>query len=123
MTGDVDDELWSAVADPTRRKLLDVLVARGSATATTLTAVVPISRQAITKHLTVLSRAGLLEATKQGREVLYQVHDQRLAEATGALSAVADRWDRRLQAIKALAEAAHRAQQEQAGRAPGPEPG
>ena len=104
-----DDDLWEAIADPTRRKLLDLLVARGQATATTLTADMPVSRQAITKHLSVLERAGLIDRHRQGREVHYQVRERRLAEATGALSDVANRWDRRLQAIKHLAEQAHAA--------------
>jgi len=102
-----DDALWEAVADPTRRKLLDLLVVRGQATATTLTVDMPVSRQAISKHLVLLQRVGLIEAHKEGREVLYRVREQGLAEATDALSEVARRWDRRLQAIKRLAEEAH----------------
>jgi DNA-binding transcriptional ArsR family regulator len=55
------DELWAAVADPTRRRLLDVLLARGEASATALTAELPVTRQGIAKHLAVLDRAGLVE--------------------------------------------------------------
>jgi ArsR family transcriptional regulator, cadmium/lead-responsive transcriptional repressor len=69
----------------------------------------PVSRQAISKHLSLLQRVGLIDAQRQGREVRYKVREQRLAEATGALSQVADRWDRRLRAIKQLAEQAHAA--------------
>ena len=54
-----DDDLWEAMADPTRRKLLDLLVAEGHATATTLTAEMPVSRQAISKHLLILQRSAL----------------------------------------------------------------
>jgi DNA-binding transcriptional ArsR family regulator len=104
-----DDELWEAMADPTRRKLLDLLVARGHATATTLTADMPVSRQAISKHLVILERVGLIDSRRQGREVRYEVREQRLAEATEALAAVANRWDRRLRTIKQLAEEAHAA--------------
>lgn len=106
MSDQPDDELWEAMADPTRRKLLDLLVARGHATATTLTTDMPVSRQAITKHLSLLQRVGLIDGHRQGREVRYTVRDQRLREATQALAAVANRWDRRLQAIKQLAEQA-----------------
>jgi DNA-binding transcriptional ArsR family regulator len=102
-----DDDLWEAIADPTRRKLLDLLVAQGKATATKLTAEMPVSRQAVSKHLLLLQRIGLIEGQRQGREVRYQVCQQRLAEATTALSEVADRWDRRLRAIKKVAEQAH----------------
>jgi ArsR family transcriptional regulator, cadmium/lead-responsive transcriptional repressor len=104
-----DDDLWEAMADPTRRKLLDLLVARGTATATTLTADMPVSRQAISKHLLLLQRVGLIDSQRQGREVRYMVREQRLAEATSALSDVADRWDRRLRAIKHIAEQSHAA--------------
>jgi ArsR family transcriptional regulator, cadmium/lead-responsive transcriptional repressor len=105
----VDDDLWEAMADPTRRKLLDLLVARGQATATTLTAEMPVSRQAISKHLLLLQRVGLIDGHREGREVRYQVREKRLAEATDALAEVANRWDRRLRAIKRLAEQAHAA--------------
>ena len=104
-----DDDLWEAMADPTRRKLLDLLVAQGQATATTLTAEMPVSRQAISKHLSLLQRVGLIDGHRQGREVRYEVREQRLAEATAALSQVANRWDRRLRTIKQLAEQAHAA--------------
>ena len=114
MNHSADDELWEAMADPTRRKLLDLLVARGQATATTLTAEMPVSRQAISKHLLLLQRVGLIDGHREGREVRYQVREQRLAEATSALSEVADRWDRRLRAIKQLAEQAHAAGRPQA---------
>ena len=109
MNGRDDDELWEAMADPTRRKLLDLLVIRGEATATTLTADMPVSRQAISKHLVLLQRVGLIDGHREGREVRYEVREQRLAEATGALAAVANRWDRRLRTIKQLAEQTHAA--------------
>lgn len=104
-----DDDLWEAISDPTRRKLLDLLVARGHATATTLTPELSVSRQAISKHLLLLQRVGLIDGHRQGREVRYEVCEPRLAEATGVLSEVADRWDRRLRVIKQLAEEAHAA--------------
>jgi DNA-binding transcriptional ArsR family regulator len=102
-----DDELWSAVADPSRRRLLDLLVRNGQETASSLAAQVPFSRQAVTKHLVVLEQAGLLSRRKVGREVLYQVEPGRLDEASRAMAQLAQRWDRRLDTIKRLAEAAH----------------
>ena len=84
-----DDDLWEAMADPTRRKLLDLLVVRGQATATTLTADMPVSRQAISKHLMLLQRVGLVDGHRDGREVRYELSEQRLADATRALAAVA----------------------------------
>ena len=64
---DEADELWAAVADPTRRRLLDVLLAQGEATATTLAAELPVTRQAVAKHLGVLDRNPELLARLRGR--------------------------------------------------------
>jgi len=107
MTEQVDDELWSAVADPSRRKLLDLLVSNGDVSASWLAGRVPFSRQAVAKHLAVLERARLVSRHKHGREVLYQVEAGRLDQATRAMAVLAAQWDRRLATIKRLAEAAH----------------
>ena len=80
------DELWAAVADPTRRRLLDALLAQGDATATTLAREVPVTRQAVAKHLAVLDRAGLVEGGRQGREVRYAVRPERLDLAARSLA-------------------------------------
>src|SRR5205823_1154480 len=72
------DELWSAVADPTRRRVVDVLLERGEATATTVAGELPVTRQAVVKHLAVLDRAGLVEGRRQGREVRYAMRPERL---------------------------------------------
>lgn len=108
MTSPAEDRLWAAIGDPSRRRVLDLLVQRGEATASTLAGHVPFTRQAVSKHLGVLEQAGLVHRRKVGRDVLYQVEPGRLDEATRALAAVANQWDRRLAAIKRLAEAAHR---------------
>ena len=107
MTTDIDDELWSAIADPSRRRVLDLLVSNGDVSASWLAGHVPFSRQAVSKHLVVLEQAGLVSRHKQGREVLYQVEAHRLDQATRAMADLAAQWDRRLGAIKRLAEAAH----------------
>jgi DNA-binding transcriptional ArsR family regulator len=107
MTNAADDELWSAIADPSRRRVLDLLVSHGAVSASWLAGRVPFSRQAVSKHLVVLENAGLISRRKQGREVLYEVDAARLDQATRALADVAAQWDRRLAAIKQLAEAAH----------------
>ena len=103
---DEADELWAAVADPTRRRLLDVLLAHGEATATTLAGELPVTRQAVAKHLVVLHRAGLVEGRRQGREVRFAVRPERLDAATRSITRVAAQWDERLGAIKRLAESA-----------------
>jgi DNA-binding transcriptional ArsR family regulator len=102
--GNEVDELWAAVADPTRRRLLDALLAHGEATATTLADELPITRQAVAKHLAVLERAGLVDSRRLGREVRYAVRPERLDAATEWLARVAAEWDQRLGAIKRLAE-------------------
>jgi ArsR family transcriptional regulator, cadmium/lead-responsive transcriptional repressor len=100
----VVDDLWSAVADPTRRRLLDALLARGEATATTLALDAPVTRQAVAKHLAVLDRAGLVESRRRGREVRYAVKPVGLDAATRSLADVAAAWDQRLAGIKRIAE-------------------
>ena len=107
MTAQADDELWSAIADPSRRRVLDLLVSNGAVSASWLAGHVPFSRQAVAKHLAVLEQAGLASRRKQGREVLYQVEAGRLDQATRAMADLATQWDRRLATIKRLAEAAH----------------
>ncbi len=107
MTAQADDELWSAIGDPSRRRVLDLLVSDGDVSASWLAGHVPFSRQAISKHLAVLEQAGLVSRRKQGREVLYRVQADRLDQATRAMADLAAQWDRRLSAIKQLAEAAH----------------
>jgi DNA-binding transcriptional ArsR family regulator len=109
MSQAADDELWAAIADPSRRRLLDLLVQAGEATASGLAPEVPFTRQAVTKHLAVLEQAGLVTRHREGREVFFRVEPARLDEATRALTQVAQGWDRRLAAIKRVAEAAHRA--------------
>jgi ArsR family transcriptional regulator, cadmium/lead-responsive transcriptional repressor len=107
MTAQADDELWSAIADPSRRRVLDLLVSNGAVSASWLAGHVPFSRQAVAKHLAVLEQAGLVSRRKQGREVLYRVEPGRLDQATRAMADLAAQWDQRLATIKRLAEAAH----------------
>ena len=99
------DEVFVALAEPTRRQLLDVLAACGEATATVLAAKLPVSRQAVVKHLAVLDRAGLVRGVRRGREVRYAVRPDRLDATASWLAGLAAEWDARLAAIKRLAEA------------------
>jgi DNA-binding transcriptional ArsR family regulator len=109
----VDDDLWSAIGDPTRRRMLDLLLSEGQGTATTLSASLPVTRQAVTKHLAVLDRVGLVESAPAGRERRYHVDDAQLARAVAQLSSVGASWDARLRRIKSLAEAIQRAKDTQ----------
>jgi ArsR family transcriptional regulator, cadmium/lead-responsive transcriptional repressor len=111
----VDDALWSAIGDPTRRRLLDVLLGEGAGTATTLSEQLPVTRQAVAKHLAVLDRAGLVHAVPSGRERRYEVDEAQLARAVAQLTGVGAAWDARLRRIKAIAEAVERRRTTPAG--------
>ena len=107
---DVDDDLWSAIGDPTRRRLLDLLLLEGDGTATSLGQQLPVTRQAVAKHLGVLDRAGLVQSSPEGRERRYHVDQAQLERAVAQLNAVGTTWDARLRRIKQIAEAVHRHQ-------------
>lgn len=109
MSSTRDDDLWSAIGDPTRRHLLDVLLVTGVGTATTLSHDLPITRQAVSKHLQVLDRAGLVHAVAAGRERRYEVDSTQLARAAAQLAEVGASWDGRLRRIKHIAEQIQRA--------------
>ena len=98
------EELFAALADPTRWRVLSLLAERGEATATTLAGELPVSRVAVVKHLAVLDRAGLVASRRQGREVRYTVRPERLDAAARWMADIASQWDARLAAIKRLAE-------------------
>jgi predicted transcriptional regulator len=100
----VDDALWSAVGDPTRRRVLDLLLVEGTGTATSLSGQLPVTRQAVSKHLAVLDRAGLVHGTAAGRERRYRVDDTQLARAAEQLAIVGSSWDGRLRRIARIAE-------------------
>ena len=93
-----------ALADPTRRKLLDVLVEEGQASATRLAHRMPVSRQAVVKHLQLLEDAGLVTGGRSGREVIYQVRPSSLEASARWLADLAATWDRRLLSLKRIAE-------------------
>jgi ArsR family transcriptional regulator, cadmium/lead-responsive transcriptional repressor len=112
VTTPVDDDLWSAVGDPTRRRMLDLLLNDGG-TATTLSQQLPVTRQAVAKHLAVLDRVGLVRATAAGREKRYQVDAAQLARASAQLTSVVTAWDARLQRIKRIAEAIQHTQRKE----------
>ncbi|MFD7877940.1 ArsR/SmtB family transcription factor [Streptomyces sp. NPDC059766] len=117
-TEDTVDGVLAALADPTRRRLLELLAARGQATATSLAEHLPVSRQAVVKHLAVLDTAGLVRGGRVGREVRYAVRPDALDTTARWMASLAADWDRRLAAIKDAAEAAEHEQ----GR-PGPAEG
>jgi DNA-binding transcriptional ArsR family regulator len=106
------DSVLVALADPTRRQLLGLLAARGVGTATTLAERLPVSRQAVVKHLAVLDAAGLVSGSRVGREVRYAVRPAALDATARWMAALAGDWDRRLAKIKSIAEAAEQESRE-----------
>jgi DNA-binding transcriptional ArsR family regulator len=90
------DDLHAALADPTRRRILDELANRGEATATELHGGLPVTRQAVAKHLAILHRTGLVSAERHGREVRYAVNPARLLAAADAMRDLAEKWAARL---------------------------
>jgi len=96
------DTLFGALADPTRRLLVERLLTTGPATATVLAETTPLTRQAILKHLQVLESAGLLARDRVGREVRYRVTPRPLASAVGWIIDTAGQWDTRLDRLRRL---------------------
>ncbi|QSB15388.1 winged helix-turn-helix transcriptional regulator [Natronosporangium hydrolyticum] len=96
-------EICSALGDDTRWEILRRLAVE-PASASALAARLPVTRQAIARHLDVLREAGLVERERDGREVRYRALGATLNDAAAQLQAVADGWDRRLAALRRLAE-------------------
>jgi DNA-binding transcriptional ArsR family regulator len=93
-------DVFAALADPNRRRLLGYLAERETATATELAAELPVTRQAVAKHLTALRAAGLVEPRRQGRETRYRLTPEPLAEAMTWIAEVGAQWDGRLEALR-----------------------
>jgi len=93
------DAVFSALADATRREVMRRL-ADAPSTATEIAAELPVSRQAVTKHLSMLENAGLVAGERQGREVRYRLTPSPMAEAMEWMADTASEWDRRLDALR-----------------------
>ena len=99
-SSDRTDAVFGALADPTRRSLLAAIADQPSVTATELAAELPITRQAVLKHLTALADAGLLDRERSGREVHYRVTPEPLSDAVSWMAGVGGQWDERLAALR-----------------------
>jgi DNA-binding transcriptional ArsR family regulator len=100
--------VFEALADPTRRAVLTLVGRQGPATATELAAQLPVSRQAVAKHLDALRSAGLVESDKHGRDVRYGLKPEGLDPAAAWMDDVGATWDRRLSALAERAKARKR---------------
>jgi DNA-binding transcriptional ArsR family regulator len=100
----VVEDVLVALADPTRRDLLERISRHGDATATILAEDLPITRQAVVQHLAVLDAVGLVVGRHAGREHRFELRTERLYETAQWMRGLADQWDRRLEAIRSIAE-------------------
>lgn len=98
------DAVFSALADPTRRHLVEALAATPGATATGLASSLPISRQAVAKHLKLLAEAGLVCSHRRGREAQFELDTEPLGEAVAWIGAVGSEWDHSLGGLQRLLE-------------------
>jgi DNA-binding transcriptional ArsR family regulator len=97
-------QVFAALGDPTRLKLVAVLCAGGTFSISHLTETTEISRQGVTKHLNVLAEAGVVRDVKMGRERLWQLEPGRIEEARRTLEAIGREWDLALGRIKSFVE-------------------
>ena len=99
------DDVFRALADASRRQLLDRLHARNGQTLNELCEGLAMTRQAVTKHLHVLEGAGLVEGRRKGRERLWRLKTERVDEARAWLDEISRQWDVRLERLRALVDA------------------
>jgi DNA-binding transcriptional ArsR family regulator len=92
-------EVFDALGDPTRRHIVESL-SQGEASATQLAANLPVTRQAVSKHLSALREAGLVESRRHGRETLYRVNAEPLDAAAAWIVRVGGEWDARLERLR-----------------------
>jgi DNA-binding transcriptional ArsR family regulator len=95
-----EDSVFSALSDPSRRRLLESLAGRESASLSELAAELPVTRQAVSKHLAALGEAGLVEGRRAGRETRYRLTPQPLGEALAWMERIGERWDERLARLR-----------------------
>jgi ArsR family transcriptional regulator, cadmium/lead-responsive transcriptional repressor len=98
----VSDAVFAALADPTRRRVIESLASGETATATGLARELPISRQAVAKHLAALRAAELVSVDRVGRETRYRLQPRPLADAAGWIARVGGEWDSRLGDLERL---------------------
>jgi DNA-binding transcriptional ArsR family regulator len=98
-------DVFAALGDPTRREILEAVASRGDATATELAAALPVTRQAVAKHLGVLAGAGLVAPHRAGRETRYAPTPQPLGDAIAWMADLGAQWDTRLARLKRSVDA------------------
>jgi DNA-binding transcriptional ArsR family regulator len=102
MLHEAPDAVFAALADPTRRRVLRLVAERGPTSATLLEPELPVTRQAIVKHLAVLNRAGLITSQRTGQQVRYALVRGSLDEVSDWIAEISTRWDERLARLRRL---------------------
>jgi len=92
--------VFSALSDPTRRTVVEALASRDSATATELASELPVTRQAVSKHLTALGSAGLVASERRGRETHFRLTPEAMSQAVSWMEQVGAQWEKRLAALR-----------------------
>jgi DNA-binding transcriptional ArsR family regulator len=106
VVGERVDDVFDALADPTRRFVLELLAGRETASQSELAAQLPVTRQAVAKHLSTLRAAGLVRSERRGREIHYALEGAPLDKAAAWLERIGSEWDERLDALSRHVEAA-----------------
>jgi DNA-binding transcriptional ArsR family regulator len=101
-------DVFDALADPNRRYVLEALAQRDTATATELAAEMPVTRQAVAKHLAALNEAGLVESRREGRETRYELTPGPLGAAMDWMAGVGAEWDSRLTKLRTHLDSSRR---------------
>ena len=96
------DAIFSALSDRSRREVMNHISDWGEASASELAEEMPISRQAIAKHLAFLEDAGLVSAERAGRQVVYRLTPEPLGDALRWMAQVGAQWDERLDALEKM---------------------
>jgi DNA-binding transcriptional ArsR family regulator len=96
--------LFDALGDPNRLRIVTRLCDGGPCSTSQITRVVPVSRQAATKHLLLLEAVGLVSSQRHGRERIWRMQPRPLAEASEYLTALSQRWDRAIERLRAFVE-------------------
>jgi DNA-binding transcriptional ArsR family regulator len=100
MVDDSTGRVFDALADANRRYVVQALAERDTATATELASELPVTRQAVAKHLAALNEAGLVVSRREGRETRYELTPEPLADAMDWIASVGAEWDARLEALR-----------------------
>ncbi|WP_102142992.1 ArsR/SmtB family transcription factor [Mycobacterium hubeiense] len=101
---DAKAPLFDALGDPNRLRIITRLCDGGPCSTSQVTQVIPVTRQAATKHLQMLEAVGLVSSHRQGRERIWRVCPEPLAEASDYLTALSQRWDRAIDRLRAYIE-------------------